>query len=272
MPFRQKPLVAALVLTVASSYAMAVNVGGLNLPSGPTFQVGSIFENVVTGVGQTLSGYGNISQINGVAISSLCSGCELTYRFDGYTVTSLSPTSVTYSGGYMNFYVGSGATADFNPFGSGSSAADLAAATNGQLFLTLAGHTIDGAGNTLAGSGNNIGGAKAAGNNAGLLDVDLTGSLFGNTAGAGGSANGFFNTNSIASAFGGPADVQLGSSFSNVFLPHPAECANGAGPACLAGSVNLRSLVTPAVPEPSTYALLFTGLAAIGFVVRRKSA
>jgi hypothetical protein len=270
MPFRQKPLAAALLLTVASGCAMAVNVGGLNLPNGQTFEVGSIYENVITGVGQTLSGYGNISQINGVQVSNLCAGCELTYRFSGYTVTSLSPTSVTYSGGYINFYVGNGATADFNPFSSGSSAADLAAATNGQLFLTLAGHTIDGAGSTLAGSGNNIGGANAAGNNAGLLDVDLTGSLFGNTAGAGALANGFFDTDSIASAFGGAADVQLGSSFSNVLLPHPTECANGAGAACLAGSVNVRTLVS-AVPEPKGYALLFAGLAAIGIVVRRKS-
>jgi hypothetical protein len=262
--------VAAAALLGASSMSMAVNVGGLNLPDGPTLKVASVYENVVTGVGQTLSGFGEISEINGVSVTSLCSGCELTYRFGNYTVTSLSPTDITFSGGYINLYLGFGADNDFNPFGSSGSAADLAAATNGTLFLTLAGHAIDGAGNTFAGSGNNIGGANAAGNGAGLADVDMTGSLNGNPAGGGGIANSIFNTNAIASLFGGPADVQLGSSFSNVFLPHPSECSGAAptGMACLAGSADLRSVT--AVPEPESYAMLLAGMGVIGFLARRR--
>jgi hypothetical protein len=262
-------LLAAAALLSASSYSMAINVGGLNLPNGPSLSVGSIYENVVTGVGQTLSGYGNISQINGTPLSALCAGCELTYAFGGYTVTGLSPTNITFSGGYINLYLDF--ANDFNPFTSAGSAADLAAATNGTLFLTLAGHTIDGAGSTFAGSGNNIGGVNAAGNGSGLADVDLTGALNGNPAGAGGIANGLFNTNAIASLFGGNADVQLGSSFSNVFLPHPSECSRGQGGAgCLAGSVDMRAVTV--VPEPSTYALLLAGLGATAFVSsRRKS-
>jgi hypothetical protein len=255
--------IAAAALLSASSYSMAVNIGGLALPVGPELQIASVFENVVTGVGQTLSGYGEISQINGQPLGALCSGCELTYSFTGYTVTSLTANAITFTGGTINLYLGFGANNDFNPFNSANSAQDLAAATNGTLFLTLKGHAIDGAGNTFAGSGNNIGGANAAGNGSGLADVAHTGGI----------ADAYFDTNGVASLFGGPADIQLGSSFSNVFLPHPGECRGAAptGIACLAGSADLRGVVAAPVPEPSTYALLAGGLGLIGtFVGRRR--
>jgi hypothetical protein len=267
-------VLAAAVLGSVCSYSMAsVNIGGLNLPSGANFDVASVYENVVTGVGQTLRGYGEISQINGAPISSYCAGCELTYRFGGYVVTSLSPTTITFSGGYINLYLGFGADNDFNPFLSANSATDLAAATNGALFLTLKGHTIDALGNTFAGSGNNIGGAGAAGNGAGLADVDYTGLSFGNLAGPGALANANFDTNAIASLFGGNADVQLGSSFSNVFLPHAGECKGVAptGLSCLAGSADMRGVVV-SVPEPETNALMLAGLGVLGFLARRRRA
>jgi hypothetical protein len=253
---------AAAALLSASSYSMAVNIGGLALPNGPELQIASIFENVVTGVGQTLRGYGEISQINGQAIGSLCAGCELTYTFDNYVVTSLTANNINFTGGTINLYLGYGAANDFNPFSSASSAQDLAAASNGTLFLTLKGHAIDSLGNTFSGSGNNIGGANAAGNGSGLADV----------AHAGGIADAYFDTNGVGSLFGGNADIQLGSSFSNVFLPHPGECSGAAptGIACLAGSADLRGVVAAPVPEPSTYALMAAGLGLIGTFVRRR--
>jgi hypothetical protein len=243
---------------------MAINVGGLALPPDATFAVASIYENVVTNVGDTLGGVGEVTQINGVAVSSLCSGCELTYRFGGYQVTSISSTDISFSDGWVNFYLGSGATNDFNPFATGSSAADFAAATNGTLFLTLAGHSIDAAGNTFAGIGTNIGTLQPVGFGAGLADVDNTGSRFGNPAGAAGIANSLFDTNSVAASFGGNADFQLGTSFSTVLLPHAQECPGG--PMCVAGSADIRGVI----PEPQTYALLLAGLGAVGFVARRR--
>jgi hypothetical protein len=257
-----KYIVAAAALSGLAGTSMAqVNIGGLTLDEGPIFEVASIYENVVTAVGQTLRGFGEVTQINGVQIGELCAGCELTFRFDNYLVTSLAPDAITFSGGLINFYLGFGGDNDFNPLASASSAADLAAATNGSVFLSLAGHDIDAAGNTFSGAGNNIGGVNAAGNGAGLADV------------IGGLAAAAFDTNSIASSFGGQADVQLGSSFSNVFLPHPAECSGAAattGPSCLSGSADFRGAIAAPIPEPSTYALMFAGLGVMGFLARRR--
>lgn len=254
-------LASAALLSVATSASLAatVNLGGLALDDGPTFGVASVYENVVTEVGQELSGFGEVTQINGVSLSELCDGCELTYTFGGYEVTALSETSVKFDGGWVNFYLGFNGENDLNPFASDGSATDIAAASNGALFLTLVGHDIDAEGNTFAGTGTNIGTPNAVGFGAGLLDVDTSG---------GGLANAFFDTNSIAAMFGGNADFQLGASFSNALQPHPDECPGG--PACLAGSVDIRGQVF-VIPEPETYALLLAGLGAVGFVARRRA-
>lgn len=250
---------------VTSSMAATVNIGGLQLETGPIFQVASIYENVITAEGQELTGVGEVTQINGVAVSSLCTGCELTYEFGGYIVTELSSTEIKFSGGWVNFYLGFDADNDFNPFESGGSAEDVAAAVNGDLFLTLAGHQIDADGNTFAGTGTDIGTANPVGFGAGLLDVDDTGAMFGNTAGPGAMANFYFDTNMIPAAFGGPADFLVDSSFSSAVLPHPDECPEG--PMCVAGSASLRGSL---IPEPETYALMLAGLGVLGFVARRR--
>jgi hypothetical protein len=251
---------AATVLGGVGGIASAapVNIGGLNLETGPIFQVSSVYENVVTAVGDTLQGVGEITQINGQAVGELCAGCELTFVFGGYTVTSLTATDVTFTGGEATFYLGFGADNDFNPFQSTGSAADLAAASNGAIFLNLVGHPIDAAGNTFSGGGTDLGTLFAFGRGLGLADVDTSGP---------GIANLFFNTNGIAADFGGPADISIGSVFGSVTPPHSSECTSGNGPECLAGSANFQGNV---IPEPETYALMLAGLGVVGFVARRR--
>ena len=248
-------LAATASLLGAAGSALAVNIGGLNVPDGPSFAVGQIYENAVFQVGDALQGYGKVDSINSFAVNTLCDGCELTYRFTGYTVTSLSATDIRFNGGLLQFYLGFGAANNFNTGNAGGSPGDVAEATDGTLFLTLRGRAIDAAGNTFAGTGLNIGTAAPVGFGAGLADVDTS---------AGGIANSFFNNNAIAAAFGGNADFQLGSSFSGLNPLYPSECPGGQ--ACVRGSADF----TTAVPEPSTYALMFAGLGVVAMVARRR--
>lgn len=250
---------AGAALLGASSIASAVNIGGLNVPVGTNFGVGQIYENVVTKVGDTLAGYGKVESINSTAIGDLCTNCELTYSFGGYTVTSIGPNQVSFTGGFVNFYLGFGAFKDFTTGNAGGSAGDLKEATNGTPFLTLTGHAVDALGNTFVGTGLNIGTTFPTGFGTGLADVNLAG---------GGIANSFYNTNGIPAGFGGgPADFQIGSSFSGLTPIYPRECPGGA--ACVRGSVDFTTNVA-AIPEPESYALILGGLGVVAFVARRR--
>ena len=256
------PVVAAgAILLGTSSYALAVLIGGLDVPNGPIFSVSQVYENVPTTVGDTLTGYGKVDSINASAVGSLCTNCELTYQFGGYTVTSISATEITFSGGWYKFYLGFGADNDFTTGNAGGSAGDLVEATNGTLFLSLMGHAADSAGNTLIWTGTNIGTVTPTGFGTGLADVDTAG---------GGVANPFFDTNSIVALFGGPADFEIGSSFSALHPVYPGECPGG--PACLRGSADFTGFVTdvtaPPVPEPATIALVAVAL--LAFCARRR--
>jgi hypothetical protein len=258
MSLRAPRTIAAAVLFGVSGLSMAVDIGGLNVPLGPTFSAGQIYENIPTAVGDTLSGYGKIDSISSMPVGSLCTNCELTYQFGGYTVAAVSPTEIKFTGGWVKFYLGFGADNDFTTANAGGSAGDLAEATNGTLFLTLEGHAVDPAGNTFIGTGANIGTISPTGFGSGLADVDTA---------AGGIANAYFDTNSISSLFGGPADFEIGSDFSALHPVYPGECPGG--PACLRGSVDFTATVAAVVPEPETYALMLAGLGLLGAMARR---
>lgn len=262
-------LAAAVSAALATQYASAGVImygdgGSIDMPGTFNFQVASVYENAVTAVGQELKGYGEITQINGTAISSLCTGCELTFTFDSYFVSSISSGAATFTGGAVSVYLGFGGNNDFNPFMSASSAADLAAASNGALFLNLIGHDIDALGNTLsstAASGDLLG-AQFQFFGGGLWDVDTLGS---------GLANINFDTDSILAAFGGGnADFAFdtsGRAGINSGAPHPTECTRLEGASCVAGSADIRGSV---IPEPGTLALAGLGLMGLGFGSKRR--
>ena len=253
-----RALATAAALTCAGS-AGAVPIAGVDIPLGQIFAVTQTYQNVPLAVGDTLSGYGKIDSINSAAVSGLCSGCELTYVFGGYAVSSISASEVRFSGGWLKVYAGFGADNDFTTGNAGGSAGDLAEASNGTLFLSLMGHAVDAAGNTFIATGLGIGTASPTGFSTGLLDVDTA---------AGGAANAYFNSNGVAALFGGgAADAQLGSSFSALAPLYPSECPGGS--ACLRGSSSVLATVA-AVPEPETAALLLGGLGVILTVARRR--
>jgi hypothetical protein len=250
-----KKLLAAgsVLLAAATSQAFAVNIGGLEIPLGTTFTAGQIYTNVPASVGGELTGYGKIDSVNSFATGDLCGGCELTYVFDGYHVTSIDllAGTVNFDGGSVRVYMGTGATKDFSTQDAGSSVADdMLEASNGTLWLTLKGHAIDAAGSTFRSEGELIGTSAFTGHGFGLLDVDTS---------AGGSANSAFDSNAVPAFFGGGnADFLIGSSFNGLAPPYPDT---------LRGSMDLT---TTAVPEPETYALMLSALGLIGYVVNRR--
>jgi len=248
---------------VAATPAAAADILGLDVPVGPTFSVAQTYGNVVDSVGDTFSGYGKVDSINSIAVGSLCTDCELTYRFTNYSVTSISATDIKFTGGVFDFYLGFGVDNDFTTLNAGGSAGDLAEVTNGILFLRLTGHAVDAAGNTLVGTGVNIGTVLPTGFASGLLDVS-----------AGGAASAFFDTNSVPALFGGGnADFQFGSSFSGLFPAYPSECPGG--PACIRGSADFTGTVSDAgggaqIPEPATWGTMVLGFLGMGAVLRRR--
>lgn len=232
-----------------SAPASAVVIAGVNVGTGNSFQVGSVYESVVTQVDDVLTGYGRVNEINGLIQSEFCpGGCELTFVFGGFKVTSVSPGvdgEIDFSEGYINFYV---SAANFTY-------TSMATAMDGVLFLETVGHAYkneQGRIGTLLGDGDNLTTSSPTGEGRGYLDV------------IGGVAAAYFDTNTWADFMDVPgfADIQFNSTFG-------ATCPTPAPELPLCGSADMHAFVVD-VPEPISLGLLGSGLLAAGFVGWRR--
>jgi len=218
---------AVLAASPASAIPITFNPGGAGVIIGNNsdFTAGAIWENTISGVGQTLTGIGRVDTINSGSCGNggLCwqngdNNKELAFTFS-YKVSAINILSgtiatggrveVQFTGGIANFYTGATGFAD--GYG-GSQAIDFANVMSGSPWLNVKGATAGCAGcaNNVTldsiytfgpGSITNVLSApKPTG--VGTLDV----------AGGAGVANAYFNTNSfIINGIG--HDILLGSSF-----------------------------------------------------------
>lgn len=251
-------LLAAGLFTAGAAQAALINVGGVVWdPSAPVdfFAQSNLWERVIAGTGNDLTGIGNVTALNNkdnIGSDAFCPGCELTYEFGGFTLTDIIPATGTqtkdqlvFSGGWLKIYVDT--NQDFDPNNKNT-------ATNGTLWLSLVGHTnIDtqlGKSGTLFGSINTgtLGTGQDNGGGEGLFDV------------VGGVAKGNFDTNSRPDSIGGFADF----TFSSSYQPQGSVTPDGYG---LGGTGELRG---NSIPEPGSLALAGLGLLGLAGIRRRK--
>lgn len=258
-------LAAALTLGVSGvAQAALINVGGVVWDPDDILDftaTDTIFETVAAPViGSTVTGFGEIQSFNGENDQNVfCPGCELTYTF--------SFDLVGFNDNNANLFLDSGDELAFGnmsvsvfvdhggiPF---SLAGGPASASDGVLFLSLAGHEVVSS-NGLTGelfttiTGGILGTGSEGGNGIGLLDV------------TGGLAASNFDTNSFLAPGSTGANLFADINFSSSFQPIPS---GGVPPYILFGSNDFSGNT---IPEPGTIALMGLSLLGLGGAMRRK--
>ena len=253
-----------------STVASPVNVGGVIWdPDASNEQIlSNIFEEAIFNLGDTLSGVGRVSDLNGQGGSSIfCLGCELTFEFGGFELVESDAASIpgltgfVFDGGWVNFYV------DHSPNWNEN---DKSTASDGTLWLSLNGHvnsviTPGFFGNsnqigTLFGNAQFFGTGSDSGRGAGLLDVGIASGVDNPELGNSGLANSNFDTDKKSDNAGGFADIFFTSTFA------PITGTNNTDFDLVGGAV----FFTDSIPEPSSIALLGLGILGLASAARRK--
>ena len=242
-------ILGGATLLLVSGAASAIIVGGVDFgtPGTTHLESATLAEQLIKKDGDMLKGYGQINTVNG---NLFYAGADrLYYTFSNYTAATFSATKVDFTGGLVNFYLGS----TFNTLAQ-SSVANMAIIQGYTPWATFAGSDI-GTGFTLSGIGTFIG-SNISFNGAGLL----------NTTGGLADVVSYLSPNNL---FGG-ADMTLTSDGANHVLnshDNTAGCVNGtaaAGTWCISGSASVQGDTVVNAPEPNVVALL--GLGLLGFL------
>ncbi len=237
----------AVAFSASAAYAGTVNLGGVEVEvKSGQLTTSNIFENIVSVPGDVLGGFGKIA-VGLDAIVSICGGCELTFEFGDYVLSTISApdgdgkVDLSFTGGWVKVYLDH--SADFDD-------SDITTANDGTLWLSMIGHSLaltDGSGRSGTLFSDDIESFPATpsgANGFGWLDV------------IGGLAMANFDTDGEA----GGSDLFLDSNFG-------FDSSRSTDPYPISGSANLEGTV---LPEPGALGLLGLGLVGFGLMARRR--
>lgn len=213
----------------------------------------AMYESIASNIGDIVSGYSLVTQLNGTTSNVFCPSCELTMTFTGlqlanitYKADLVTPDQYFFTGGTINIYADSTPDADFtNP----------ATYSDGKLFLSLAAHIMSNGYTLISSPTPQVGNT---GNGTGYLDV------------VGGDAASNFDQNKYGAAYTGntAADFLFTSQFQLITndsgLPTCISSLNGS-PICMQGGNTING---NSIPEPMPLALIAVGLFGLGIQKR----